>query len=334
VIDPAHMEIRMKKTEKSKIQHILSEINNTFDLDKSLKKLSLDFFSEVDKDSLIILQLIAKHGPQNEYQLGLRGETRNLNRYSVRRRLIGIDAPGRSLKQTGYVLKAKEKKHKTGKISKEYGITIKGLLASLTGVKFEDSYLAKNLLHYFQDEYNNDTIAYLSLVFVKYSIALFVIWHLLTGLKLTHKLNIKQYLLNWILTNPILNINQGTHSFNRKLNNDFLNITTNYFITLSVLHILINRFTTDVKKGNKSYRHVLELLHDDNYSWKAIKNWPVLIEELQLGKKQFLTFSDSYQDDQGMMLYIEPIKIRKRCSKILEKLEIKNYLIPENPHLP
>jgi len=323
----------MKKAEKSKIQHILSEINNTFDLDKSLKKLSLDFFSEMDKDSLIILQLIAKHGPQNEYKLGLKGETRNLNRYSVRRRLIGIDAPGKSLKQTGYVLKVKEKKHKTGKISKKYGITIKGLLASLTGIRFEDSYLAKNLLHYFQEEYNDYTIAYMSLVFVKYSIALFVIWHLLTGLKLTTKLNTKQYLLNWILTNPILNINKGIHSFNRKLNHEFLNIRKNYFIILSLLHVLINRFTTDVKNGNKPYRHTLELFHNENYSWKAIQNWPVLLDELQLGKKDFVPYSDSYQDNQGIMLFTESAEIGKQCSRILKKLEIKNYSLPENPNL-
>src|SRR5690348_9883141 len=84
--------IYAQEIEKDKVletsPHISLLVNAKFDIDEKLRALSSLLF-EIDIESKQTIEILAKNGSLNEYQLGQSGYRYNLTRDSVRRRIVG-----------------------------------------------------------------------------------------------------------------------------------------------------------------------------------------------------------------------------------------------------
>jgi len=187
--------------EKSHIEHILSE-DPKFNLDKILARLSSSVFKfdedpDTDKEYKRILSIIAEKGPLTEYKIGKYTEKYGLNRDAVRRRILGTSTL-LSLYEKEFVFEADSRPlnfKKQKKISKEFGLTLKGLLSSLTYAKFEDSYLMKIFRGNIEGFCNNKQyVPDFSIQYVKFDLAIILSWHAAYGIDLTNQENIGRYL--------------------------------------------------------------------------------------------------------------------------------------------
>ncbi len=162
--------------------HIYSLVNENFEIDKILAYQSRFVFN-IDKESFAVLQIIAINGPLNEYQIAQK--IYNVSRDSVRRRIYGTSTNPSLLKENFLVI-IKSKKFKTGKETKTFGLTLKGILTSLVKVNFEKNYIIKNhfkILYSLTDnKYNVVDFAFL---YCKYHIALVLTWYKMMNFDLT-----------------------------------------------------------------------------------------------------------------------------------------------------
>ena len=109
-------------------------------LDHYLKNLSL-FAFDIDKESRIILGIIAKNGPVTETKITSLGKRRTiLSRDIIRRRLLITDLSSDFLS----VKTGKKIGNLQGKRERKYSLTLKGLLASLSEISIGKNFWIKN----------------------------------------------------------------------------------------------------------------------------------------------------------------------------------------------
>lgn len=150
-------------------------------LDNSLKKLS-EFVFDIDDESRIILGLIAKNGLSTETKITSLGKRRiHLSRDKIRRRLLVTDL------SSGFVSEKKGKKigNLKGKRERFFGLTFKGILASLCETKLRDNYWIKNYISNIT-KITNKTIADLLLQNMYHCIIIHLILHSQIEGSLTH----------------------------------------------------------------------------------------------------------------------------------------------------
>ncbi len=175
-----------------KFKHIQSFVNEGIDIDTVLKKTSYALFKfhkerEDDKKYRQILYMIAKEGPSTTYKLGEIGQVKfELDRYAIRRRILGSNVLLSLLKEEFVTEELKNETHPSGGEKIRYCLTLKGLMTSLYYPKFEESYLANDLYRFVSDLTGNRyNIADLTILYVKYHMALTMLWYKMMGFTLT-----------------------------------------------------------------------------------------------------------------------------------------------------
>ena len=157
----------------SAIEQIKNKFADGFDLDYTLKEISEAIFS-LDKQYYGILVMLAKT-PATEYHLGKSGGEYGLDRDSVRRRLLGTTSLP-SLEELEFV-SIETDLFRTGKKTKQYSLTVKGISASLSHTKFENIFniqiFKKNLNRLTDNQFNIDDLI---ILYIKYHTALVMSW--------------------------------------------------------------------------------------------------------------------------------------------------------------
>lgn len=113
-------------------------------LDHELRKLSKICFN-VDKESRVILGIIAKNGPSSETKITSLGIRRTiLSREIIRYRILKSDLSG---KDNYLSMKRGRKIGNLQKVEKLYSLTLKGVLSSLSEVPLRENFWMKNYMH-------------------------------------------------------------------------------------------------------------------------------------------------------------------------------------------
>jgi len=312
---------------KSYISHISKLVDLDFRANNFMKMFCRKLF-DMPKDQRIILSLIAKNGISTEYELGEHGFYRGLNRHSVHRKLVGRESTGNSLVENNYVVLAKASKFKnTGKIKKQFGLTLKGLLASLGEINFEDTYLAKNYFDYLQKDYKNKKLSSLSIQLIKYNILLMVAWHNSRGLSLSNLHDTKRYILDWILTNRLMNIDV---SFSSLTTTDkiVIKIRERFFAVLSIVSALIKNlegdYIADFSEVDFEDKNAI-----NKRLWRYIQHWPFLLESIQT--KDIRTYSSPSKQ---IEVLVNSTNLAKQQKSILSELKIAKISPDEKPQFP
>lgn len=158
---------------QSSIEQIRNKFADDLDLDYTLKEISEAIFS-LDEQYYGILVMLAKT-PATEYYLGKAGKEYGLDRDSVRRRLLGTTSL-LSLEELEFV-RFEPNSFRTGKETKQYSLTIKGISASLSHTKFDDVFniqiFKKNLNRLTENQFDIDDLI---MLYIKYHMALIMSW--------------------------------------------------------------------------------------------------------------------------------------------------------------
>lgn len=141
-------------------------------MDGILKTLS-DFTFDIDKESKVILGIIAKHGPVTETKIASLGRRRIiLTRDIIRRRLVFTDLSSDFLT----VKKGKKIGNLKGKREKFYRLSFKGFLASLRETSIQENFWIKNYIKMIE-KISEDITANALLYHIYFSIGSFLILH-------------------------------------------------------------------------------------------------------------------------------------------------------------
>ncbi len=319
------------KVNHEKIENWVSYKGN---LDRSLKLWSNALF-DLDKKSRSILQILAEKGPANEYQLGKIGKEFELDRDSVRRRIIGTKSI-KGLKKQDFVKVSEKEKFRTGETKKVYNLTVKGILASLDRVPFEKNYAIKQFYSLItaitENEYH---IADFTLQQIKFQIGILMSWYKMNGFNLTEvrvfsnlfrKNMIEHYLFSQIPNSLV-----GTKDWQ-----DFTEIGFQFFVLRHIVKTLINKILTDTNSKIYSNDYISSLV--EKYGVKKTKS---VIKEIL----EKIIFRDWHShaifphaiSPKNIKLYDSPVILQKfgwlsfkddmnlRAKKIFEKLKIHDF---------
>ena len=139
-------------------------------LNDHIKNLA-NFAFDIDKESKVILGIIAKNGPSTETRIASLGKRRTiLSREKIRRRLLVTDLSSDFLT----VKKGKKIGNLKGKREKLYSLTFKGFLASLAEAPIQENFWVKNYLKKITNEIN-PTISKIFLKHISYMIGVFLV---------------------------------------------------------------------------------------------------------------------------------------------------------------
>lgn len=144
-------------------------------LDSELKSLSKHCF-KINRESRIVLGIIAKNGPVSEYKiyrLGKRKRIKHFKRDVIRYRLLKSDL---SQKNDFLTMKKGKKIGNINKVEKLYSLTFKGFLASLPECSIKDNFWIKNYMNMIS-KLTNETISKEFLKHIYYHVILFLILH-------------------------------------------------------------------------------------------------------------------------------------------------------------
>jgi len=155
-------------------------------LDSILVKQSEALF-KIDIISREVLAVIAKQGPLTVYELIKNVRTKKASRPSVHRRLHG---EGKFVGLLGNdflrICKLRRFKKIKGVWKKFYGLTFKGLLASLSNMRLEETYLGRPFFNDIQQRCGGQEIRDLAEGYIKAELALWMQLHLEFKIFLTH----------------------------------------------------------------------------------------------------------------------------------------------------
>jgi len=189
--------------ENNSLKHIGFLVNDGFEIDNVLAKLSRQLF-DIDKESRTILGVIAREGLITEYQITKQGFKlyHEITREKVRRRLLVTDL------KDGYIIQKRGKRHRNIRkrkvITKPYALTLKGLIASLAITSFDDNYMVKKYFDLFKSWINKFNISELAIQVIKYNLALFMIKNVVEGSNFTTLKNIEPQIFTLNEGDPLL----------------------------------------------------------------------------------------------------------------------------------
>lgn len=151
-------------------------------LNDELKKLSRLCFN-IDKESRVILGIIAKNGPSSETKITSLGKRRIiLSREIIRYRILNSDLSG---KDNFLTMKKGKKIGNLKKIEKLFSLTFKGLLASLSEIPLNENFWVKNYLEMIK-ELTSEITASEFIKHLYFHVTVFMIYHSKKDGMLTH----------------------------------------------------------------------------------------------------------------------------------------------------
>jgi len=322
------------KENHEKIMRLLLYKGN---LDRSLKHLSNALF-DLDKKSRSILQILAEKGPSTEYQLGKIGKEFELDRDSVRRRIIGTKSI-KGLEKQEFVWIAEKEKFRTGETKKVYNLTVKGIFASLDRVPFERNYAIKQFYSLItaitENEYH---IADFILQQIKFQIGILMSWYKMNGFNLTGVRDFSNLfgknMIKHYLSSQIPNSLLGKRHWQ-----DFEAIGCQFIELHHIVKTLLNRILTD--KNFRIYsneyflslavkHHVKKTLPDVKKLFENIifRDWYMYAtspDEISLKKIRSSRFGYQSDTPQKLDWFAFEGKMNFNTQKIFQKFNIDDF---------
>ena len=301
--------------EKSIDEHIGFLIDQGFNSAGAFSFFSKKLF-DIDKESRIILGVIAKHGPVVENKITNLGfkKSHQITREKVRYRLLKSDL------SSGYVIKKRGKRHRNIKnafgknqeiIEKPYHLTFKGMVASLAETKFEENYMIKNYKKLFK---HVDLKIYANLVIqlMKYALGVYMAYAIINGRKFSDL----QHLAFDYERNFELNILRFANVDNVAINDEKIEkityeIRMRYFLINTMLSNIDRPF---IKKDNK-------FIHS---TWILIDRWHQIIEKIQFEKFTPFDPKTFYQNEAPETIPIQISLVNDKVKKLLKDLHLKD----------
>lgn len=246
-------------------------------LDKLIREESVNLF-DLNIKRRRILYVLGRDGPSNDHYL--QGECK-IKKSSIERMIRGIETKSKSLINQGYVVESLSAMFRNvkGRKEHEHSLTVKGLLASFhknknihwEELKFEDHYLMRKIRNVIlQLSNDNITLAILSILFIKYNVALFMKWHTINKLDLSIIDDLYIYFENWNSTNPLLNpkgFYPIVNNNNKKQNKELLDIRDDFFAISCILDALLKQEKNSKKISQyiRKWVRLAETLRDNTY---------------------------------------------------------------------
>ena len=260
--------MRIEKMNLDSHETIMDLLSYKGNLDRSLKLLSNDLFV-MERGSRAILQILAENGPSTEYQMGKIGKAFELDRDTVRRRVLGSPT-FRGLIAEEFVWLAKRQEFRTGSKKKIYNLTVKGILASLDRVPFERNYAIKQFYSLIsaitENEYH---IADFTLQYIKFQIGILMSWYKMNGFNLTEAREFsnlfRKNMIEHYLFPQIPNSLVGT-----KVWQDYDEIGFQFFVLRHIVKTLINKILADTNSTIYSNDYISSLV--EKYGVKKTKS--------------------------------------------------------------
>jgi hypothetical protein len=169
-----------------------SNILGKLDLDLEIKKIVSQQFGLDDKHRTILF-LLSKEST-TEYQLGKLGGKFGLDRDSVRRRLLGTNSLVGL--ERNYFIISNEEDFKTGKQTKQYSLTLKGFVVSLSQTKFTNTNQIKSLRKKLVDFTGNELLSELIILYTTIHTALVLLWTGINYFELTPMFDYSSFFTN------------------------------------------------------------------------------------------------------------------------------------------
>jgi len=286
-------------------------------LDELLGISSHYVFSGLKKEHYRILKILAKHGTLNQKEMGYYASHNYtespIHRWAVKKLLEGsYSFLGLIPNEFVYVIdKNKKEKH--------YGLTVKGILAVLKDIKFEDIFAVKEYRKFLY-KYNKKTrIKDWAFELIKLEITLILYYNYARGLDLTRFKKIRMYLNRFKQYDHeiIQTFFVDTAFMNKKNRKVYDSIQTNYLI----LFFMLDKLTFPIEWG-RSRNWYEDPLDNEGGFRKFIDRWYQYIDmykisDLHVRKDSKRDDLLSYYDEE---LWYEEIKEpRKLAYHILKK---------------
>jgi len=319
----------------SKFTDIHSIINEGFDDDEILSNCSSALFS-LDDESKYVLEILARNGPLSEYKIAKIDNNYNLSRDSVRRRIVGTNKFP-SLLNHDFIQIIATERHRTGKVIKKYGLTFKGLLSTLSSVKFEDIYLSKKYYSEMEKLMKGDQ-NFIDLVFLyaKSHILLILLWSKLNNLNFLLNSHINNFFLeertNYYLKMGLLD---NIDDYEMKI---YTQAEIRYFVLKHAIFSMVKKLSMDSIShlySDKKTKHIFKNFKHEKRNPKEffvkyfIKDWVLNLElaNSYSGNKNKLVWAEYIFDEpvkRGTFLeWDNQIKIDKMYSKIAKKCGLR-----------
>ena len=318
--------------ETPKIEQIRHKLEGTFDLDRALKEISLGIFS-LDEQYRGIFTILAKE-PATEYQIGKVGKKYGLDRDSVRRRLLGTSSLP-SLEEVEF-LRTKTDPFRTGKQTKRYSLTLKGISASLSHTTFEDVFnirIFKEIIRGLTD--NQFNIGDLIVLYAKYHTALVLSWYRMNNFDITKTISLDSLFskssMRRILFDPIPNPTIDIKNYQT-----YVEIGKRFLVVRHVIRQIISMmvekksakmFTSGAlsKFPNLDYqsnKEVIEFVEN-----MLIRHWFGYVNQAQeLLRTEYLIHDETKNDEEEItpMWLKEKSHMQNLAQSVFDTLNVKN----------
>jgi hypothetical protein len=229
------------------------------ELDKVLCEASSQLF-ELDKHAREILSNLTDVGPTTVYALSSKNGL-HLSRPMIYRRMNG-DGEQVSLVKEEFVKLVEIKKKPIRK--KSYGVTLKGLFASLAdGGVLEEKHPFKEFWLLCERECPNDTARQEGLEFIKSQLAAWMQFHMDNGLRLTHLKNTRSYF-------------SATQDLDTKLDLQYNETEAEVVGSQSKQMLALQEMRA------KASKQFYEMMEGKMIGLKLVFNWPMLVGAIHL----------------------------------------------------
>jgi len=280
------------KTANSKSpEHIISFLTKNIDIDKILARASNAVF-DLDARSYYILEKLAENGKLNINQIADRDLC---DRFAVSRRINGVKSKDNLLGYDFVRIVESTEFRKTGKEEKTFSLSLKGALASLSSVKFENIKLVSDYYDELRDMSNNlPLLIELAILYAKFHIALELLWTKMNKLNYNEVSDFNEYFFE--------------DSTNYRIQLGILGNTTDedwkdYNLVLSRYSVLKHAIVMLIKKNykkilpslykDKRVKHILDSLKREGqdpiksfFVRYLIKDWALYLDLSTFSKKK------------------------------------------------
>ncbi len=272
--------------------------------DKNLRNLS-GFAFDIDRESRVILGIIAKNGPVTETKITSLGKRRIiLSRDIIRRRIVDTDLSSDFLSTK----KGKKIGNLKGKQEKFYSLTFKGFLASLFEIPIQENFWIKNYIKMIKN-ITSDITAKEFLNHIYFSVAAFLILHCnKRGMLTTFKEPEEEFFNNYGFEGALPQILEKTHvkGIPEEYEKLFIYCVVQFFVSCEVIGNLLDitlqkkSFPKSLVKNwnNRHYGIKEEIIHNLFRSWM----WTMFMTHNKTLKeilKECEKVGD-YEDDEGL----------------------------------
>lgn len=318
-----------------------------YDIDQILSSFSKSLF-ELDPLERTILRIIGENGSVNEKTIAYYAFKQNADytRDRVRYRLDHSKG-SKILLKLNFIHKTKGRK--IGNFTKNenmYSLTFKGLMASLSSIKFEEIQMVKKFNELISLWINTYNIPNFSIQFIKYHLALFMLKYVLEGSTLTGLRMIEPMIFTMNQGDPIISPDFPQKIENRITCEMAIDARTGFHVYSQVIRIALqkvieNGFTKKKKtpldpSGDVS---LIEFPSESNYAFHILpdylKNWYDHIERIQnedLQKFNPYVTPNEFEPENQEGLRIDHFATNILAKKILKKAKINSiFSLIESP---